>query len=64
MKENMFNGTCGLGNSKPFTIEDLRKMALTTYKQPTLMDLPEKKRSVIEWIMNKFGWYRQYEVIV
>lgn len=51
-------------STKPFTMEDLKKLALTTYKRPSLMDLPEKKKSIVERIMNKFGWYRQYEVIV
>ena len=49
-------------SSKPFTIEDLKEsLACISSFKP---EVPKYKKNWFSKIMNKFGWYRQYEVIV
>lgn len=50
-------------SSKPLTIEDLKESmaCINSFKYP---EIPKYKKSWFTKIMNKFGWYRQYEIIV
>jgi hypothetical protein len=47
---------------RSLTIEDLKQISLTCYKEPSLPEA--RKKGCIEKFMNRLGWFRQYEVIV
>lgn len=58
------NGTYAENYTKlnKLTLEDLKKCALTHYKIPSLPK--NRKIGWFEKLMNKFGWYKQCEMII
>ncbi|MCK4454491.1 hypothetical protein KAU51_04115 [Candidatus Parcubacteria bacterium] len=49
-------------NTKPFTLDDLKKCAETIQKNQE-KELP-KGLGWFTKLMNRFGWHRKYEIIV
>lgn len=57
-------GTNSMVTAKPLTMEDIKKVAVMTYYKPELPIVKDYKKSFLEKMMNRFGWFKQYEVII
>jgi len=63
MENNFFNNcSTTVESAKPFTIEDLKEsLACINSFKP---EVPKYKKNWFSKLMNKFGWHREYEIVV